>query len=398
MPLDSDSQAIENFKEYLRIPSVQPDCDYSGCVSFLKSQANRLKLPISVHEVAQKKPVVIISWVGIQPDLPSLLLSSHMDVVPVYEDKWTHAPFGAEQDESGNIYARGAQDMKCVGIQYLEAVYRLKTQGYSPLRTIHICFTPDEEIGSQGMRLFVETEAFRKLNVGCEIDEGVASPDETFNLYYGERTSYKLTIICSGTPGHGSLLHDNTAGEKLSIVIKRFMERRSEEKAKLRENPNLTLGDVTSINLTMIEGGVQTNVVPPELKVLFDCRVSLNTDHEEFEKWVLDVCKEAGEGVTLLQPDKKKRIAPTTLDSGNPWWSTLKTQFDKMGLIVKPNIFPAATDARYIRNLGIPAFNFSPMNNTPVLLHDHDEFLNTKVFLRGIDIYVNIISALASLE
>ena len=36
------------------------------------------------------------------------------------------------------------------------------------------------------------------------------------------------------------------------------------------------------------------------------------------------------------------------------------------------------------------------MNNTPVLLHDHDEFLNENVFLRGIDIYYNIIKNLAS--
>lgn len=27
------------------------------------------------------------------------------------------------------------------------------------------------------------------------------------------------------------------------------------------------------------------------------------------------------------------------------------------------------------------------MNNTPVLLHDHDEYLNEAVFLRGVDIY-----------
>lgn len=31
-----------------------------------------------------KKPVAIITWVGQQPELPSLLLNSHMDVVPVY--------------------------------------------------------------------------------------------------------------------------------------------------------------------------------------------------------------------------------------------------------------------------------------------------------------------------
>lgn len=45
---------------------------------------------------------------------------------------------------------------------------------------------------------------------------------------------------------------------------------------------------------------------------------------------------------------------------------------------------------------GHPAIGFSPMNRTPVLLHDHNEFLNEQVFLRGIDIYARLLPALAS--
>lgn len=36
------------------------------------------------------------------------------------------------------------------------------------------------------------------------------------------------------------------------------------------------------------------------------------------------------------------------------------------------------------------------MNNTPVLLHDHDEYLQADIFLRGIRIYKQIIRNLAS--
>lgn len=46
--------------------------------------------------------------------------------------------------------------------------------------------------------------------------------------------------------------------------------------------------------------------------------------------------------------------------------------------------------------VGVPAFGFSPMNNTPILLHDHDEYLNETVFLRGIEIYESIIRALGN--
>ncbi|EDL77313.1 rCG25777, isoform CRA_b [Rattus norvegicus] len=67
-----------------------------------------------------------------------------------------------------------------------------------------------------------------------------------------------------------------------------------------------------------------------------------------------------------------------------------------MNLTLEPEIFPAATDSRYIRAVGIPALGFSPMNRTPVLLHDHNERLHEAVFLRGVDIYTRLVAALAS--
>ena len=39
---------------------------------------------------------------------------------------------------------------------------------------------------------------------------------------------------------------------------------------------------------------------------------------------------------------------------------------------------------------------FSPMPETPILLHDHDEYIEEKVFLQGIQIYTDIITNLAN--
>ena len=46
--------------------------------------------------------------------------------------------------------------------------------------------------------------------------------------------------------------------------------------------------------------------------------------------------------------------------------------------------------------MNIPTLGFSAINNTPILLHDHNEYLNENTFLRGIDIYQDIIMALAA--
>jgi aminoacylase len=155
-------------------------------------------------------------------------------------------------DEKGNIYARGSQDMKCVGIQYLEAIRRMKLNGQKLKRTIHITFVPEEEVGGvDGMKDFVKTDDFKKLNIGFTLDEGVASPTNSFYLFNGERSIWQIEVHCPGNAGHGSLLLDNTPGEKLRVIINKFMDFRAKEKAKL-SNPNIELGNVTTVNLTQI--------------------------------------------------------------------------------------------------------------------------------------------------
>lgn len=116
------------------------------------------------------------------------MLNSHMDVVAVIDKYWTHPPFDAEIDDEGRIFARGTQDMKSVGMQYLAAIRALKKDGIRLKRTIHIVYTPDEEIGGlRGMAAFVKTSDFKALNVGFCLDEGIASPTDEFPIFYGER-------------------------------------------------------------------------------------------------------------------------------------------------------------------------------------------------------------------
>lgn len=58
-------------------------CFTDECVSFLTKQAKSLNLPVKVIEVQPKKPIVIITWKGTEPEKPSILLNGHNDVVPV---------------------------------------------------------------------------------------------------------------------------------------------------------------------------------------------------------------------------------------------------------------------------------------------------------------------------
>lgn len=146
----------------------------------------------------------------------------------------------------------------------------------------------DEEIGGdKGMREFVKTDAFRKLNVGFALDEGIASADETFPVFYAERSVWRMDFKCNGTSGHGSLLHERTAGEKIRHILDRFMDYRAEQVELLKNNPEFSIGDVTTVNLCILKGGVQSNVVPPAFGATFDVRLAIDVDHDAFEKMVI---------------------------------------------------------------------------------------------------------------
>ena len=54
--------------------------------------------------------MIIVGMVGACHDHP------HHRQVPVFPDCWTHPPFEAHKDSEGRIWARGAQDMKSVGV------------------------------------------------------------------------------------------------------------------------------------------------------------------------------------------------------------------------------------------------------------------------------------------
>ncbi|KAL3853625.1 hypothetical protein ACJMK2_017156 [Sinanodonta woodiana] len=395
----AEDPAVTNFREYLRIKTVHPRPDYDGAIAFLGRMSEEIGLPMKQIEVSPGKIIVLMTWEGTNPSLPSILLNSHTDVVPVFTEHWKVDPFSAEKFENGDIYARGTQDMKSVGIQYLEAVRKLKNEGKKLKRTIHLSFVPDEEIGGNlGMGLFVDHEEFKKLNVGFALDEGLANPTEAYTVFYGERRAWWLRVNCTGNPGHGSRFIENTAAEKLRKVINSFLEFRAEEEEKLKGNSCLRLGDVTTVNLTMLEGGVQYNVVPRELAAGFDIRIPPEVDLKAFEVKIKSWCEAAGNGVTHEFIQKSEGHSVTSIHGTDPWWNAFIAACKGIGMKVEPEIFPAATDSRFLRDAGYTAVGFSPMNKTPILLHDHNEYLNENIFLKGIDIYCVIIPALADVS
>ncbi|CAJ0944471.1 unnamed protein product, partial [Mesorhabditis belari] len=398
--MSDEDIAVTKFREYLRIRTDQPEPDYESCVKFLFALADELGIERVRVEPVTGYPFVVMTIPGKAPQLSAIVLHSHTDVVPVYREKWTHDPFSGDKDEKGNIYGRGAQDMKSNGIQYFEAIRRHFSRGIKEFkRNVHIIWGPDEERGSRnGMEKFLESQEFQKLNIGFVLDEGMASEDQIYRVYYAERCKWWIRVSFTGRPGHGSRIIDNSAAEKMLSFLNSALKFRESQKVLLESDPTKTLGDVTTLNLTMIKGGVETNVVPADFECEFDIRVPPTVDFDALEKEINEWAQKAGKGtkIEFILHKTFKNMTPHM--AGDPFWEAFENVLKKERCTFRNEIFPAGTDSGLIREKGYRSIGFSPIINTQCLLHDHDEFLNERVYLRGVEIYEKLIEALANID
>ncbi|CAN1140829.1 Acy1 [Linum perenne] len=406
-----ESTPVTRFQQYLRFKTAHPNPDYTAPVSYLTSIAHSLNLKTQTFEFVADKPVLVVTWTGYKPYLPSILLNSHLDSVPAEPTKWTHPPFSAVRDQHGRIFARGAQDDKCIAIQYLEAIRNLIRKGFVPARTVHVSYVPDEEIGGEdGAEKFVASKVFDELRVGFMLDEGQASVNDVFRVFYADRCPWKVIIKASGQPGHGSRLYDNGAMENLmkSIeVISRFREGQFDV-VKAGKAAN---SEVISVNPVYLRAGIPSptgyvmNMQPSEAEAGYDIRMPPTADPDLMKKRIAQEWAPAVRNLTFEIQEKgpirdlNGNPLMTAADDSNPWWAVFQQAIAAAGgKLAKPEILGSTTDARYMRQLGIPALGFSPMTNTPILLHDHNEFLKESVFLKGIEVYEHVISSLSLFE
>jgi aminoacylase len=426
--------AIASLQKLLQFPTVSITSPTTGayvdCANYILQELASLQVLDDIHilpESPEHSPVVVAHWKGTQPQLPVILLNSHYDVVPAAPEDWTLPPFeGIRKD--GKIYGRGAQDMKCVCIQYMEAIRYLVTQKFQPTRSIYLTFVPDEEVGGAGMAAFLDSQLYKEElpGIALALDEGLASTDNVFSVFYGERLPWWVDVTAEGNTGHASRFVDNTAVEQLLELANKALAFRQGQRDLLfadasHENcahavaAKKTLGDVTSLNITTLQAGVRVgntfayNCVPPVATCSLDIRVSPHVPPSEMSD-LLDLwCRECSkskdhkltwkyiEGQNGKSSNDLQQHATTSIDTTiNPWYGVFLESIKTMNLEISPQVFPAATDSRFLRALGVSALGFSPMRNTEIMLHENDEYIPESTFLEGIAVYVGLVHDLSS--
>jgi carboxypeptidase PM20D1 len=176
---------------------------------------------------------LLYTWAGSENTLKPILLTAHMDVVPIppgSEADWTYPPFDGRIAEQF-IWGRGSQDDKGSLLAIMEAVETLLAGGFQPRRTIYLAFGHDEEIG--GLKGAAKISALlRQRNVSAEwiLDEGgfisegmvpgVSKPVALVGI--AEKGYLTLALSVNQKGGHSSMPPPQSAIGILSTAIHRL--------------------------------------------------------------------------------------------------------------------------------------------------------------------------------
>jgi acetylornithine deacetylase len=208
--------------------------------------------------------------------LPGVALSGHTDVVPVEGQSWSSDPF-VLAERHGRLYGRGTADMKGFLACALAAVPDfLRRELATP---IHLVFSYDEEVGCLGVRPLI-----------AELGRRFARPRM---VIVGEPTSMGVVDAHKGPVRwhvdiRGRAAHSSMAplGVNAISVAGKLLDELARIEAELKLAPQLVRFDppYATLQVTRIEGGTATNIVPVSCHLDFDVRALPGIDVAAIDK------------------------------------------------------------------------------------------------------------------
>ncbi len=433
--------AIKHMSEAIRIPTVS--ISDSSAVDTLAFRAFNSFIERAYPLVTQKMSKtfvrefsIVMEWPGKNPSLAPIVLMSHYDVVPVEAaviDKWKVPPFSGQITDTC-IWGRGAVDDKYGVISILEGAEAMLKKGFTPQRTIYICFGHDEEVSGQGANETVKYLEQKKVRAEMVLDEGgqlsesrikdVKRPIAVIGVAEKGYASFELSVLKEG--GHSSMPPKETAIDilnkalyklrqkaipsQLTPQLKEFLSRvgsssdnfinrmasanlwlfKSIVKNKLAAEPEGDAMMHTTIVPTIIEAGIKDNVIPTEAKAMINSRILTGETAQTVEAYIRKVIDD--ERVRVKQVGKYNSDPSSSTSTSSPAFKRVESALYR----IVPRVLPApyqgigATDSRYYRRISDGVVNFMPMTDAKGY-HGINERLPITDLQRGINFIMTII-------
>src|SRR3954462_1779325 len=225
-------EVTELLQELIRIDTTNPPGNETAAAEVLQAYLDDSGAEVELYARIPERANLVARIPG-RGDGPKLLFLSHTDVVLADAAEWTADPFGGEL-RSGEIWGRGALDMKGQVAASAVAIASLAREGFEPAGDLIFAATADEEVGDGfGLSWLCETHPDA---VRCDyaVNEGGGDRLELGgDVYYVVTTAEKLTapfeINVHGRSGHASMpgIADN-ALVKAARLIERIAGYRPE--------------------------------------------------------------------------------------------------------------------------------------------------------------------------
>lgn len=220
------AQALEDFKELVRIPSIstlpEHGADIKLAASWLSARLETLGFENVQIIPTEKHPVVYGEMLTAGEDAPTVLVYGHYDVQPPDPlNEWETDPF-EPVERDGNLHGRGASDMKGQLIAQLRAVQAMLEAGELPINLKYM-LEGEEEIGSPHLADFIDSHgSLLESDLCLNVDLGITAEDIP-SITYGLRglSYFELRLRVGKSDLHSGLFGgvvDNPA-----IVLSRLI-------------------------------------------------------------------------------------------------------------------------------------------------------------------------------
>ena len=391
--------AVKLATEYFQIDTTNPPGNEAKAAAFFKKVFDAEGIENQVFHVAPGRDNILARLHGSGKKRPIILLS-HEDVVISDPSKWKHPPFSAAVD-NGEMYARGAVDMKDEGLSHLMTMIMLKREQVPLDRDVIMLADADEEVGSIGTQWMIDNQRPLIGDAEYVINEGgynLREPDgkvRYIGVELGERSAFWLILTATGRPGHGSRPQPDSAPNRLvralnrviayetpmrvTPIVDEFFKSMAKfetgEKRKQFENVAEAIKDPRfrkqieategynfmfrdTISLTRMEGSGQTNVIPGVATAHLDVRLLPGEDPQKFLATLQQVIDDRSITIT---PETKKFKVPNASSMDTDLYRAIRKagEHHLPGAVLTPRMESGQTDSQIFRQIDVVAYGFN---------------------------------------
>ena len=272
----------------VRVPSDNPPGDCAPHASRARELLEALGLTVEEHvvpaELTQANGMIHASNLIVRQQFgtggPVIALSAHGDVVPPGRG-WTRDPYAAQIVEDPQhgpmMYGRGVAVSKSDFATYcwaLLALHELHATGTALNGTVELHFTYDEEAGGTiGPQWLLERNLTRPDLAVCA------------GFSYAVTTAHNgclhLEVVINGKSGHAAAPQTGVdALEAATAILEKLYAFRAELAKRHSRVPGI---HTATLNVGLIKGGINTNVVPDRVELRLDRRIIPEESSAEVE-------------------------------------------------------------------------------------------------------------------